>query len=204
MPETRSMECSTARRPATARAWALLGRAAAFAVVGAAMIAFLAFVPARGNAQGLGIGLAGGLNLPVGDLGNSSDLGIGLSLRRESGSGSVGWGMRTDFSFDRFGAKGPSIDNYQYIGFTTNLVHHTNPQLYQFGGIGLFQAKTVMKRAGLGLGGSDTENAFGIQGGVGLSLPQISDKAFLEVGVVTVLTSGRSSSWFPVRFGFKL
>lgn len=165
--------------------------------------ALLVGAPSQSCAQGLGIGLAGGVNLPVGDLGNNTDLGIGVSLRRESGSGSVGWGVRTDFGFDRFAGKG-TVDNYQYIAFATNLVHHSNRELYQFGGLGLYQAKTVLKSAGVGLGNSYTETAFGLQGGVGLALPAISDKAFLEVGVVTVLTSGRSSSWFPVRFGFRI
>jgi hypothetical protein len=156
-----------------------------------------------GVAAAQGIGLAGGLNLAVGDLGNASDVGLGLSLRREARLESAAWSYRTDFSFDRFGAKG-TVDNYQYVSFTTNLVHHTNRSLYQFGGLGLFQAKTVLKSAGIGYGGSYTESAFGFQGGVGLTVEQISDKAFLEVGIVTVLTSGRTSSWFPMRFGFRL
>ncbi len=169
-----------------------------------AVVALLTALAAPQRTGAQGIEFAGGVNLPVGDLGNASDLGLGVSLRREAGMSSVGWGYRTDFSFDRFAAKG-TVDNYQYVGFAANLVHHSNKELSQYGGIGLYQAKTVLKATGpSALVGSYTESAFGFQGGVALTLPKISDKAFLDVGLVVVLTSGRTSSWFPVRFGFRI
>ncbi|MCX5763848.1 MAG: hypothetical protein NTU67_04355 [Gemmatimonadetes bacterium] len=166
-------------------------------------VALSVALPTATRAQGMGFTLMGGANLAVGDLGNSSELGVGVSLRREAGGQSATWGYRTDFSFDRFATKG-TVDNFQYVGFTTNLVHNSNRELYQYAGVGIFQAKTVPSSTGLGAVNSYTESAFGLQGGVGLALPIISDNAFLDVGVVTVLTSGRTSSWFPIRFGFRI
>ena len=85
-------------------------------------------------------------------------------------------------------------------------MHTTNRELYQYAGVGLVQAKTVKSRGTTGTGDVNDYLQFGqvLQGGVGLALPKISDKAFLDVGVVIVFTSGRTSSWFPIRFGFRI
>lgn len=174
------------------------GRALALVALGTALATSVA-TPLR--AQGFEI--VGGANLALGDLGSGSGVGLGLAFRRSARLESVAWSYRTDFGFDRFGGSG-IYDNYQYLAATANLVHHSNRRLYQYGGFGLYQAKTVMKATPGTFGGSITEAAFGFQGGVGLTLEQLSEKAFVEVGVVSVLTSGRNSSWFPIRFGFRL
>jgi len=155
--------------------------------------------------QAQGISVAGALNLPIGNLGEMSDVGFGVALRSESQLSSVLWGFRADFTFDRFGAKG-AVDNFQYFTIATNLVHHSNTKFYQYGGLGLYNAKSVGKSTGVGLtpANSATEQAFGFQGGVGVSLDVLGPKGFMEVGMVSVLTSGRNSVWFPIRFGIRL
>ena len=155
--------------------------------------------------QAQGISVAGAVNLPIGDLGEVSSVGFGVALRSESQLSGGLWGFRADFTFDRFGAKG-AVDNFQYFTIATNLVHHSNAKFYQYGGLGLYNAKTVGKSTGAGLtpASSATEQAFGFQGGVGVSLDLLGPKGFLEVGIVNVLTSGRNSVWFPLRVGIRL
>lgn len=172
-----------------------------FRAVGAVLLVAAALSPARAQ----GISVAGAVNLPIGNLGDASDVGFGAALRSESPLSSGSWGFRADFTFDRFGAKG-AVDNYQYFTLATNLVHHSNARFYQYGGFGLYNAKTVGKSGGVGLtpASSVTEQAFGFQGGVGLSLDLLGPKGFMEVGIVDVLTSGRSSVWFPLRVGIRL
>jgi hypothetical protein len=81
--------------------------------------------------------------------------------------------------------------------------------VYQYGGVGFYQAKTVSSPEQgcsncLGNGSqARSESDFGFQGGVGLNFGKVT-KTFLEIGVVDVLTTGRSSVWFPVRFGIRL
>ena len=168
-------------------------------------VALSVALPTATRAQGLGFTLMGGAGVAVGDLGNSSALGIGVSLRREAGGQSAGWGYRTDVNVDRFSTTG-AVEAYEYYGLTTNVVHHTTRELYQYAGVGIVQAKTVKSRGTIGTGDVNDYLQLGqvLQGGVGLALPKISDKAFLDVGVVIAFTSGRTSSWFPIRFGFRI
>lgn len=160
---------------------------------------------ALSTAQAQGISVAGAVNLPIGNLGEVSAVGFGVALRSESQLSGGLWGFRADFTFDRFSAKG-AVDNYQYFTVATNLVHHSNAKFYQYVGLGLYNAKTVGKSTGVGPtpASSATEQAFGFQGGVGVSLDLLGPKGFMEVGIVDVLTSGRNSVWFPLRVGIRL
>lgn len=159
---------------------------------------------------GFGFSVAAGVSAPIGDLDKDAQTGFGIAVRTESGAGDSPWGFRGGLTFDRFGGKAaPGIDNLQFITFPLDVVHNTNKQLYQFVGVGLYQAKTVYvadpQFAGTRNSTSAfTENDFGFQGGVGYNFGKKGARTFVEFEVVDVLTSGRSSVWFPIRFGIRL
>ena len=153
-----------------------------------------------------------GLNLPLGELDKQARAGIDVAIRTLFTDPAQPWGVRNSLTFDRFGGKTVSgIDNYQFLGLLQfELVHSTNKKLYQYVGVGLYQFKATFHSTsgppptiGRGDDSSISEGDVGFQGGVGLNFGTTT-KTFLELGVVNVLTSGKSSSWFPLRFGIRI
>lgn len=154
-------------------------------------------VPVRSTTSGLGFGFAGGLSIPAGDLGGSSDAGFALQLRGEAPLSTARWSVRGDLGYDRFGGRG-AVDTYSYTSLTANLVHrNAGDRLYQFGGLGVFNARTAFVA---GVDRSSTD--LGMQAGIGYDLRSAAPRWFLETGLASAFTSGRSSLWFPVRAGF--
>lgn len=139
----------------------------------------------------------GGMSLPIGDLGNSSNLGLNIGLRGESRAISPGWSWRGDLGYDRFGGHN-AVDYYSYTTVAANLVHRERGGTwYEFGGLGLYASTVAFTST---VNRSDTN--LGVQLGGGLDLTS-DHKVFLEGGLSSAFTSGRSSLWFPVRVGFR-
>lgn len=139
----------------------------------------------------------GGMSLPIGDLGNSSNLGLSIGLRGEGKPMAPGWSWRGDIGYDRFGGR-DAVDHYSYTTVAANLVHHeSGGSWYEFGGLG-FYASTVAFTSTINR--SDTN--LGMQLGGGFDLTS-DHKVFLEGGLTSAFTSGRSSLWFPVRVGIR-
>ena len=141
--------------------------------------------------------VVGGLSLPIGDLGNGTDLGVNLGVRGEGRPLAPGWAFRGDVSYDRYAGRGP-VDEYTYLAFGANLVHHEpGLRVYEFGGLGVYSSRVAFNSA---LNTSDTD--LGVQMGAGFSLTR-DNRVFTELGLTSAFTSGRSSVWFPVRVGFR-
>jgi hypothetical protein len=142
--------------------------------------------------------VVGGLSLPVGDLGNNADLGLNLGVRGEGRALSPGWAFRGDLSWDRYDGRG-GVSEYSYLAFAGNLVHHeSGGRLYEFGGLGIYNSRVAFSDA---LDHTDTN--LGVQMGLGLDLTSKAPNLFTEFGLTSAFTSGRSSVWFPVRFGVR-
>jgi hypothetical protein len=164
----------------------------------AAIAATTALTSAKAAAQTpVRFSVVGGLSLPIGDLGNSSDLGLNLGLRGEGNTSAPGWAMRGDVSFDRYDGRG-AVNSYSYLGFAGNLVHReASGKFYEFGGLGVYNSKVAFTDS---FDRSDTN--LGMQ--VGAGLDWTSDRRlFTEFGLTSAFTSGRSSLWFPLRVGFR-
>ena len=141
------------------------------------------------------LGLVGGLSLPAGDLGNSADAGPSIGLRAEGRLGPPRWSMRGDLSFDRFGGRG-IVDSYSYSALAGSLVHREDGgHLYEYGGIGAYHARTEYTER---INSSDTN--LGVQFGIGTEFGTRT-RWFVETGLTSAFTSGRSSLWFPIRLG---
>ncbi|HLA90088.1 MAG TPA: outer membrane beta-barrel protein [Gemmatimonadaceae bacterium] len=156
---------------------------------------------AQGRRMGMGRGMhlsaAVGANLPIGDLDRQAQTGFGIAIRSEMSESSGPWKVRGGIAFDMFSGKG-AVDNYQYLSyFTLDLVHETSKTVYQYGGVGLYQSKTAVEDE------ARSESDFGFQGGVGVNFGK-DRKTFLEFGLVDVITTGRTSVWFPVKIGIRL
>lgn len=141
---------------------------------------------------------AASLGLPIGDLGNSTDLGYSLTLRGEARLWAPEWRFRGDVSWDRFPGRGV-VNAYSYLGFAGNMVHRTvGDRLYEFGGLGLYGGTTSFTNQ---LNQSETN--LGLQMGVGVDLSAGPRTPFVEFGLTNVFTSGSNTLWFPVRFGVR-
>lgn len=161
-------------------------------------LAMLLAVPRSAHAQTpVRFSVVGGLSLPIGDLGNGTDLGINLGVRGEGRPISPGWAFRGDVSYDRYSGRG-AVDAYTYLAFGANLVHHEpGLHVYEFGGLGVYSSRVALNSS---LNRSDTD--LGVQMGAGFSLTK-DNRVFTELGLTSAFTSGRSSVWFPVRVGLR-
>lgn len=141
--------------------------------------------------------VAGGLGLPLSDLGDGADLGLNLALRIEGRPHAPNWGVRGDVSYDRFDGRG-GVNEYSYLGFGANLVHRARSgRMYQFGGLGLYNSRVEFTNSL-----SRTDTNLGVQMGLGFDLT--ADRGvFTEFGLTSAFTSGRNSLWVPVRVGLR-
>ncbi len=157
--------------------------------------------PQQQDEQTVHISAMANLGLPIGDLANASDIGIGLAIRAEGPLSTPGMSLRGGLSYDRFNGKGP-VDSYSYLGASAEFVHRdARSPLYEFAGIGLYGSKTNYP----GALSSDHTN-LGMQGGLGFDLTHgagMAQTTFVEFGVTSIFTSGGSSVWFPFRVGLR-
>ncbi len=153
--------------------------------------------PAQPMSSGLRFGFAGGLSIPAGDLGNSTSTGFAIAVRGETPLSAARWSARADLSFDRFDGRG-IVNAYTYTALAASLVHHDgDDRMYQYGGLGVYNSRTAF------VGASDLSSTdLGVQAGLGYDFRTTAPRWFLEAGLASAFTSGRSSLWFPVRVGF--
>ena len=163
----------------------------------AAAIAILAPAASAQQQTPVNFSAVGGLSLPLGDLANSSELGLNLGFRGEGRRMNSGWSLRGDVSYDRYSGRG-AIDNLSYLALAGNLVHRmAGSRAYQFGGLGLYSSRVA--RTNLS---DNTDMNLGVQMGLGADLTR-DNRVFGEFGLTSAFTSGRSSVWFPVRVGLR-
>jgi hypothetical protein len=159
-----------------------------------------AFLASAAGAQAqtpINFSVVGGLSLPIGDLGNSTEMGLNLGFRGEGRRAPSGWSMRGDVSYDRYSGRG-TINNYSYVAFAGNLVHRAaGSRGYQYGGLGIYSSRVA--RANVA---DATDTNLGVQLGLGADLTR-DGRVFGELGLTSAFTSGRSSVWFPVRVGMR-
>jgi hypothetical protein len=157
----------------------------------------LAPTSAQAQQTPVNFSIVGGLSLPIGDLANSSEMGLNLGFRGEGRRFASGWSLRGDVSYDRYNGRG-NVDAFSYVAFAGNLVHRSvGSRGYQYGGLGVYSSR--VDRINI----SDaTDTNLGVQMGLGADLTRDS-RVFGEFGLTSAFTSGRSSVWFPVRVGLR-
>jgi hypothetical protein len=168
-------------------------------IVGAGLTLCVFIAPTGARAQTpINFSVVGGLSLPIGDLANSTELGLNLGFRGEGRRMATGWSLRGDVSYDRYSGRG-TVDAYSYMALAGNLVHRsTNARTYQFGGLGLYSSRVAFVTSA----SDNTDTNLGVQMGLGADLSK-DQRVFGEFGLTSAFTSGRSSVWFPVRVGLR-
>ena len=158
-----------------------------------------------GSMRGMAIGLAA--STPVGDFEQQAQTGMGLVIHSGGSDDGAAWGLRSNFTFDRFSGKG-TLDNVQFIGGGFDFVHRSEQRWYQFGGILLSNANYTYN-AGTTATAGDPARArngsnFGLTGGIGVNFgSEGGTRTFVEFAATTMFTGAANSNWFPIRFGLR-
>jgi opacity protein-like surface antigen len=138
------------------------------------------------QAQGLSIGLGGGVVVPTGDLAEGTSTGWSGTAQLRVKPPASPLGLQVDAFYTRFGLDG--IDgNSRMLGATANAVYAfpgvSMARPYLIGGVGLYNSKTSID----GLGSSDAQNKFGLNAGAGFDFGLGKAKLFAEGRFHTIL-----------------
>ena len=161
----------------------------------------LAAAPALVRAQ-VSFGVAGGLNAPVGRLGEIADLGYNAAAGVNIGGTTVPIGARLEIGYNGLGYKGGSGD-VRIITGTANAIFNfgmTKDAPYLIGGLGAYNRSSGSGT--LGYGTSTT--ALGLNGGAGLRFPLSGLSTFLEARYHVMLgnaADGTNYQFIPITFG---
>ncbi len=176
-------------------------------LVGAAMFASLTTVAPTAQAQqrgGLTFGVSGGLNVPIGDLGDSQGSGFGLMGHVTAKPASLPVAIRGDIGFltnpgknitPIGGGAGISTKGVTWTTANANLIYNFEGAKdatfvpYIIGGGGIYNGSE-------GIG-----TKFGVSAGGGVTFKLSGFDAFTEARVTNVFTDGSSARMIPIMFG---
>ena len=155
-----------------------------------------------GSLRGVSVGLSA--STPVGSFDTDAQTGIGLAIHSGGPEVAGTWGLRSNFTFDRFAGKG-ALDNVQFIGGGFDFMHLSQHRWYQYAGVVLSSANYTYK-AGAAAGTTRGRNGsnFGLTGGIGVNFGnEQGTQLFVEFAATTMFTGSTNSNWFPARFGLR-
>jgi hypothetical protein len=168
-----------------------------------AAVASLAAVPTTTHAQA-SVFIAGGLNAPVGRLGDLTDLGYNVAAGLNLGAQAVPIGVRLEGAYNGLGYKGGAGD-VRIISGTANAVFNlgsTKDAPYLIGGVGAYNRSSGSNS--FGYGGGTT--VLGVNGGAGLRFPLSGLTTFVEARYHVMLgkaTDATDYRFIPVTFGIQ-
>ena len=147
-------------------------------------------------------GLAGGLTLPQGDLGDGLKSGFHGQVMLGFGMMALPVKLRADLSYNSLGVEDGGIfgdDDLRIIGGALNAIvgmGGIGVKPYLTGGVGYYNSK---------FGDFDAENDFGLNGGVGLEFSLTGMSTFLEVRYIKIFVDDDggdfSAAIVPITFG---
>lgn len=146
--------------------------------------------------------IAGGLNAPVGRLGDLTDLGYNVTAGLNFGAPVVPVGVRLEGAYNGLGYKGGGGD-IRIMSGTANAVFNlgtTREAPYLIGGIGAYNRSSGSDTFGYGSG----KTAIGINGGGGLRFPFNRFTTFFEARYHVMLgdaADGTNYQFIPITFG---
>lgn len=181
-------------------------------MIGVFGLTALMLVPSIVSAQKrapVGFGLSGGLSMPMGDFGDSADMGYVI--------GGQIWllpaatiGFRADVNYDSWDLKKSATFSSAKVTFrsisgaanvvirpTASSKSMLKPYLIAGGGMFNTQASSSSQS-------SASKTNAGIQAGGGIELKLSGFSTFIEGKYVNVFTDVRNTNWIPVTFGVRL
>lgn len=166
-----------------------------------AIAAGLLATPAVVHSQ-TSLSIAGGVNAPVGNLGNSADLGYTVSAALNVGGTALPVGLRFEGAYNALGLKNTSGD-IRIISATANAVFNlgkTADAPYFIAGLGAYNRRLTLdpfRSAG-------DRTVVGINGGAGLRFPLSGIATFVEARYHIMLGKSNDATnyqFIPITFG---
>ena len=188
-----------------------------FAVATLAAITFSATTSSAQSAKAISLGISGGAAIPAGDFGEDYSTGYNgtVSLMFKSIGSPIG--LRLDGMYNKLSVKDDrtiSLPGFGIVeaavitGANANLVYSlpgTGISPYVIGGAGIYGLKLDVDDGD----DPDSENKFGLNGGIGASFPLSGFNTFIEARFHHIFTKdalGNSAptQFIPVTFGISL
>lgn len=172
----------------------------------AAFAAVATTAQAQRSASGVQFGVSGGLNVPVGDLGDSQGAGFGLMGHVTGRPGNFPFAIRGDVGIlTNPGKTITPIGGGQ--SFSTEGVTWTTANaniIYNFEGAkDATFVPYIIGGAGVYNGNRGIGTKFGVNGGGGLTFRLAGFDAFTEARFTNIFTDGSSARMIPITFGVK-
>ena len=146
------------------------------------------------------IGGAAGVAIPMGDLGDFTDMGFNATFLVGYNPAYLPIGIRFDAAYNEFGFSDNVDGNINVASFTANGVFKLPTggfTPYLIGGGGLYRVDADSPF----LGSTNAENKFGFNVGGGISMPLSGFKVFVEARYNRVSMDGGNLSYLPIVFG---
>ena len=144
------------------------------------------------------VGIGGGGVVPLGDFGNSFNIGFNATGTIEVAPPLVPLGFRADAAYNQFGSKGTGNLKAKIASVTGNVEYGILAMMmirpYLIGGAGYYRLSSNVG------GGTSASNHFGYNVGAGINLPFLF-KGFAEARYNHVSTNGGSTSFVPITVG---
>ncbi|MBL0938991.1 MAG: outer membrane beta-barrel protein [Gemmatimonadaceae bacterium] len=173
-----------------------------------AALAAPAALTAQAAEKTVGIGVSGGLSLPMGDLGEGAESGFNVTGHLYLKPAALkAFRLRGDVSYDKWNAKGVDGASVSALGFVANAVFDlgtsstSSVKPYVLGGVGMFNSKYKFESSVVEVNESSTD--VGIQAGAGINFQLSGFSTFAEARFVNVFGDNSSSNWIPITFGIR-
>ena len=170
----------------------------------AAILIALATLPMADVSAQTSISIAGGLAIPVGTLGNFTNIGYSASAGLNLAGPIDPVGARLEAGFASMGLTRNTGDVRFYSG-TANAIFNISPSReapYIIGGLGAYNRRTTTTVGSLS--GTDSRTVLGINGGAGLRFPLTGLSTYFEARYHLLLgkaDEGTNYSFIPITFG---
>jgi hypothetical protein len=167
-----------------------------FAVLTAGM---LAAAPAALQAQSTSLVVAGGLAMPTGNMGNSTQSGYNAALGLGIGAPLVPVGVRLEAGLNGFNFKNNVAGDFRVISGTANATFSLGAP-YLIGGLGYYNAR--QKTTLLGSSSEITHSGMGLNAGAGLKFPLGVISPFVEARYHMMFgDQNKDVKFVPITFG---
>lgn len=170
----------------------------------ALLLAALVILPATTTSAQPSISVAGGLSIPVGTLGNVTNIGYAASAGLNFGAPIVPVGARLEGTFASMSTTRGSGD-VRILAGTANAIFNISPSReapYIIAGLGAYNRRSSTTLGSLTA--TDSRTALGINGGAGLRFPLTGLSTYFEARYHLMLgkaDEGTNYSFIPITFG---
>jgi hypothetical protein len=168
-----------------------------FAVLAVGM---LAAAPVALHAQSTSLVVAGGLAMPTGNMGNSTQSGYNAALGLSIGAPLIPVGVRLEAGLNGFNFKNNVAGDFRVVSGTANATFSLGAP-YIIGGLGYYSARQKTTLVG-GSSSEVTHNGMGVNAGAGLKFPLGVISPFVEARYHMMFgDANKDVKFVPVTFG---